>query len=71
MNIEEVDMEAFVLEVDPDWTDHFLTIDAAFYFYVKGFTGKETDEVLNRLEEQKQHWSWQQDHDENWIRANL
>ena len=30
---DDLDIEAFVISVDPDWTDHFLTVDQAFKFY--------------------------------------
>ncbi len=48
------DMEAFVESVDPDWRDHFLTIDLAFEFY-------------QHIEEQKKQWWTQLNQDEQAI----
>lgn len=49
------ELEAFVEAVDPDWRDHFLTIDLAYEFY-------------QNLENEKQDWWCYLDQDEQAIK---
>ena len=42
----DLDIEAFVLEVDPDWRDHFLTIEIAFNHYWNTLSLRECAETL-------------------------
>ena len=45
--ISEHDKDWVIQEIDPDWKDHFLTIEQAFEFYWK-YSSKEILEVIKR-----------------------
>ena len=58
----EADLEWLLEEVDPDWTDHFQSVDQGIEFYLKF---GELDEALKDLEGQKinleHQWNAQDD----------
>lgn len=43
---DDLDIEAFVLSVDPDWTDHWNCIDQAFEFYWKLLEPKQIADAI-------------------------
>lgn len=45
MDLERIDIESLVENLDPDWKDHFLTVDQAFNYYLKHLTPKEIQDA--------------------------
>ena len=41
VDLERLDIAAFIEYIDPDWKDHFLTVDDAFRHYKKFMTPRE------------------------------
>ena len=39
--LEHLDIASFIEHIDPDWKDHFLTVDDAFRHYRKYMTPRE------------------------------
>ena len=59
---DDLDIDSFVESVDPDWTDHFMTIDAAFRHYWKYLDDDEKKRALDEVyepEQQSQFQAWQ------------
>lgn len=46
---EDLDIELFVIELDPDWRDHFRTIDEAFCHYWKYLSTEAKDDAIQRI----------------------
>lgn len=47
--IERVFIDAFIESIDPDWKDHFLTVDDAFRHYKKFMTPREFNRAVKEL----------------------
>ena len=57
--VVEADLDWLITEIDPDWKDHFLTVDIAVEFYQDTVVMDEALKVLqnNKLNEaQRQEW---------------
>ena len=39
--LERIDIASFIESIDPDWRDHFLTVDDAFRHYRQFMTPRE------------------------------
>jgi len=46
---EDLDIEAFVLEMDPDWSQRFLSVDDAFKFYWKYSSVKTITDTIKAI----------------------
>ena len=46
---DDLNIDSFVEAVDPGWTDHFMTVDAAFRHYWKYLDDDEKREVIKEL----------------------
>ena len=73
---DDLDIDSFVESVDPDWTDHFMTIDAAFRHYWKYLDDDEKQRALDEIgyqnrEQEFQAW-WQSiDADQDYINEEM
>jgi len=59
---DDLDIDAFVESVDPDWKDHFMTIDSAFGFYWTYLDDDEKRHALDEVyepEQQQRFEEWQ------------
>ena len=70
--ITEGDLQPLLEEVDPDWRDHFLTVEQGLRFYrdeLKPFIRKIEKEKLEEQNKEFQAWALAIDADDNYINS--